>query len=131
MVSMKIKLTSVPVLDQAKARDFYVNVLGFVVKNDIPMGDVSWLTVVSLEGPDDLELLLEPMGFEPAKGYQKALHDAGIPWTALASDDLRAEYEKLKAKGVVFQSEPQEMDTAIYVAFEDTCGNWIQMYQTK
>lgn len=126
---MKIKLTSVPVDDQAKARHFYTEILGFTVKHDIPMGDVSWLTVISPEGHDDVELLLEPMGFEPCVGYQKALHDAGIPWTAFASDDVQAEYEKLKAKGVVFTGEPTKMGEVTLAIFEDTCGNLIQIFQ--
>lgn len=126
---MKIKLTSVMVDDQDKALTFYTEVLGFVKKTDIPMGEFKWLTVVSAEGPEDIELLLEPMGFTPAKIYQKALFDAGIPLTAFNVEDIHKEYERLKNLGVIFNSKPTEMGSATLAVFNDTCGNLIQMYQ--
>lgn len=126
---MKIKLTSVIVDDQDKALTFYTEILGFVKKTDIPMGEFKWLTVVSAEGPDDIELLLEPMGFAPAKIYQKALFDAGIPLTAFNVEDIHKEYERLKNLGVVFSSKPTEMGPATLAVFDDTCGNLIQIYQ--
>ena len=93
---IRIKLTSVMVDDQAKAFDFYTNVLGFVVKRDIPMGEARWLTVVTADEPDGTELLLEPMGgLAEAPGFQKALFNAGIPITAFAVDDIEAEYKRL------------------------------------
>ena len=124
---MKIKLNSVLVDDQDKALKFYTEVLGFVKKTDIPMGEAKWLTVVSPEGPDDIELVLEPMGFPPAKTYQKALFDAGIPSTSFAVDDTKKEYERLKMLGVVFTMEPTHMGPATIAVFDDTCGNLIQI----
>jgi predicted enzyme related to lactoylglutathione lyase len=126
---MKIKLTSVMVDDQDKALKFYTEVLGFVKKNDIPMGEARWLTVVSPEGPDDVELLLEPMGFPPARTYQKALFEAGIPLTLFAVDDIQKEYERMKKLGVAFKTAPTQMGPVTIAVFEDTCGNLIQMAQ--
>ena len=103
---MKIKLTSVMVDDQERAASFYCEVLGFKKKEDIPMGEHRWLTVVSPEGPDDVELLLEPMSFPPAKTYQNALFDAGIPLTAFAVDNVEHEHERLTGLGVVFKTPP-------------------------
>jgi catechol 2,3-dioxygenase-like lactoylglutathione lyase family enzyme len=115
--------------DQAKALKFYTEILGFVKKVDVPIGEDRWLTVVSPEGPDDIELVLEPAGFPPAKTYQKALFDAGIPWTALAVDDIQKEYERLEKQGVVFKSKPTQMGPVTIAVFEDACGNLIQIYQ--
>ncbi|MBX3252418.1 MAG: VOC family protein [Myxococcales bacterium] len=125
---MKINLTSVLVEDQAKALAFYTEILGFVKKHDIPMGEHRWLTVVSPES-SAIELLLEPMGFAPAKTYQKALLDAGIPATSFGVDDCQKEYERLTARGVVFKREPMQMGSAVSAAFEDTCGNVIGIHQ--
>jgi len=126
---MKIKLNSVMVDNQDKAQKFYTEVLGFVVSKDIPIGEAKWLTVVSPEGPDDIELLLEPMGFPPARTYQKALFEAGIPATAFAVEDIQKEYERMKKLGVAFRSEPTKMGPTTIAVFEDTCGNLIQLYQ--
>jgi catechol 2,3-dioxygenase-like lactoylglutathione lyase family enzyme len=126
---MKIVLTSVMVDDQAKALAFYTDVLGFVKKLDIPMGEARWLTVVSPESPD-IELLLEPNALPAAKIFQKALFDDGIPLTSFASQDIHNEYEKLKERGVVFRGEPKQMGPATLTVFEDTCGNLIQLVQT-
>jgi predicted enzyme related to lactoylglutathione lyase len=126
---MKIILTSVMVDDQEKAYKFYTEVLGFVKKNDIPLGEDRWLTVVSPEGPDDVELLLEPMGFPPARTYQIALFEAGIPLTSFAVDDIQKEYERMKKLGVVFKTAPTKMGPVTIAVFEDTCGNLIQMAQ--
>jgi predicted enzyme related to lactoylglutathione lyase len=126
---MKIILTSVMVDDQDKALKFYSEVLGFVKKNDIPMGEARWLTVVSPEGPEGVELLLEPMGFPPARTYQKALFEAGIPLTSFAVDDIQKEYERMKKLGVDFKSAPTKMGPVTIAVFEDTCGNLIQMAQ--
>ena len=93
---MKIKLSSVFVEDQKKALGFYTEVLGFVKKTDIPMGEFSWLTVVSPEGPEDIELVLEPNVNPAARTYQEAIHEAGIPATAFAVDDIQKEYERLR-----------------------------------
>lgn len=126
---MKINLTSVMIDDQDKALKFYTEILGFVKKNDIPMGEARWLTVVSPEGPDGVELLLEPMGFPPARTYQKALFEAGIPLTLFAVDDIQKEYERMKKLGVVFKTAPTKMGPVTIAVFEDTCGNLIQMAQ--
>jgi catechol 2,3-dioxygenase-like lactoylglutathione lyase family enzyme len=126
---MKIILTSVMVDDQSKALKFYTDVLGFRVKHDIPMGEARWLTVVSPENSDGVELLLEPMGFAPAKTYQKALFDAGIPLTAFGVSDIDKEHERMKNAGVIFKSAPTKMGPVTVAVFEDTCGNLIQMVQ--
>ncbi len=125
---MKINLTSVLVDDQAKALAFYTDVLGFVKKHDMPMGEHRWLTVVSPES-SAIELLLEPMGFAPAKSYQKALFDAGIHLTSFGVDDCQKEYERLTKLGVVFRQPPTKMGTTVFASFEDTCGNIIGMHQ--
>jgi len=127
---MRINLTSVLVDDQAKALKFYTEVLGFVTKVDQPMGgEHRWLTVVSPQAPEGTQLLLEPMGFPPARVYQKALFDAGIPLTSFAVDDCQAEYERMSKLGVVFRGEPKKMGPVTVVSFEDTCGNLIMMVQ--
>lgn len=126
---MKIQVTSVPVDDQSKALAFYTAKLGFVVKNDIDMGGPRWLTVISPEGHDDVELLLEPMGHPAAPVYQKALFEDGIPWTTFTVDDLDVEYARLKGLDVNFTREPTEMGPVKTAVFEDTCGNLIQIHQ--
>lgn len=126
---MKIKVTSVLVKDQEKALKFYTEVLGFIKKTEVPMGEHKWLTVVSPEEPDSVELLLEPMGFAPAKVFQKELYDAGIPLTAFNVDDIQKEYERLAAAGVVFNMKPTKMGPATIAVFDDTCGNNIQIVQ--
>jgi predicted enzyme related to lactoylglutathione lyase len=126
---MKIKITSVMVDDQDKALKFYTEILGFVKKTEIPMGEHKWLTVVSPETPDEVELLLEPMGFAPARTFQKALFDAGIPLTAFNVDDIQKEYERLEKLGVVFSMKPTSMGPATLAVFDDTCGNNIQIVQ--
>jgi predicted enzyme related to lactoylglutathione lyase len=126
---MKIKLTSVPVKDQDKALRFYTEILGFVKKTEVPMGEHKWLTVVSKEEPDGVELLLEPMGFAPAAVYQKALFEAGIPYTAFQVDNIETAYQRLEKKGVVFSMKPTRMGPVTIAVFDDTCGNNIQIVQ--
>lgn len=126
---MKIKITSVPVDDQEKALKFYTEVLGFVKKTEVPLGEHKWLTVVSSEERDGVELLLEPMGFPPARVYQKQLFDAGIPWTAFNVDNLDMEFERLKKLGVVFSMAPIQMGPSKLAVFNDTCGNNIQLVE--
>jgi predicted enzyme related to lactoylglutathione lyase len=126
---MKIKLTSILVDDQEKALKFYTNVLGFLKKTEIPMGEHKWLTVVSAEEQDGVEVVLEPMGFEPAKVYQQALFEAGIPLTAFHVDDVQREYERLVNLGVVFSMKPTQMGPVTLAVFDDTCGNNIQLVQ--
>ncbi|MBI1761976.1 MAG: VOC family protein [Acidobacteria bacterium] len=127
---MQIKLASVTVADQAQALEFYTSKLGFVKKNDIPMGPFRWLTVTAPEGVEGVELVLEPLGFPPAQIYQKALFDAGIPATAFITSDIQAEYQRLKDLGVTFRGEPKSMGPVTVVVFEDTCGNLINLVQT-
>lgn len=126
---MKIKVASVPVLDQEKALKFYTEILGFVKKREVPLGEYKWLTVVSKEEPDGVELLLEPMGFPPAKVYQKQLKDAGIPWTLFNVDDIQKEFERLEKLGVKFSLKPTQMGPTTLAVFDDTCGNNIQLVQ--
>ena len=126
---MKIKVTSIMVDDQDKALKFYTEKLGFVKKTDIPLGEHKWLTVVSGEEPDGVELLLEPMGFAPAKVFQKALKDAGIPLTMFNVNDLQSEYERLEKSGVKFSMKPTRMGPATIAVLDDTCGNNIQLVQ--
>ena len=127
---MQIKLSAVMVDDQENALRFYTNVLGFVKKADIPMGQFRWLTVASPEGVEGVELVLEPMGFPPAQVYQKALFDAAIPATAFITNNVHAEYRRLKELGVVFRGEPRSMGPITAVLFEDTCGNLINLVET-
>lgn len=126
---MRIELISIMVEDQAAALRFYTETLGFEKKTDFPAGEFRWLTVVSPEAPDGPELALEPNVFPAAVVFQKALFDAGIPWTSFAVDDARAEYERLGALGVVFKGEPADAGGVVVAVFEDTCGNLVQIYQ--
>lgn len=126
---MQIKLTSIMVADQDKALAFYTGILGFVTQVDIPMGPYRWLTVSSPEGVPGVELVLEPLAFPPAQAYQKALFEAGIPATAFMTADIQTEYRRLLALGVQFRGEPTVMGPVTVVAFEDTCGNLINLVQ--
>lgn len=128
---MQITLASIFVEDQDRALQFYTEVLGFEKKHDIPMGEFRWLTVISPEGIEGVELVLEPMAFPPARTYQKALFDAGIPVTAFMSKDINTEFQRLKAKGVKFRGEPTTMGPVTIVLFEDTCGNLINLVQAE
>lgn len=126
---IKIYVTSVPVQDQDKALDFYTRVLGFKKKKDVPLGEYKWLTVVSPEEESGVEVLLEPMAFEPARVYQQALKEAGIPWTSFAVDDIESEYKRLVELGVSFSMPPKEAGTVKIAVLDDTCGNHIQLMQ--
>jgi glyoxylase I family protein len=125
---MKIKLTSLMVEDQAKALAFYTDVLGFQKKQDIPVGEYRWITVVA-PGRDDLELTLEPNANPAAKAFQQAMFQQSIPLTAFEVDDLDAEFARLKERGVVFTIEPVQAGPVRIAMFSDTCGNLIQLYQ--
>ncbi len=126
---MRIDLTSVFVDDQEKALQFYTTKLGFTKMADIPMGEYRWLTVISPEGSPGTELVLEPMGIPEAKVFQKALFDKGIPFTAFRTNDIEADYRRLKGNGVLFRGDPQEMGPIKTVLFEDTCGNLINLVE--
>lgn len=128
---MRIRLNSIFVDDQEKALRFYTDVLGFRKKQDFPAGGARWITVVSPEGPDDLELVLEPNGHPAASAYQSALLKDGIPVTAFESSDIRGEVRRLKDAGVTFTVEPTAAGNVTIAIFSDTCGNLIQVYQRK
>ncbi|RZU29401.1 catechol 2,3-dioxygenase-like lactoylglutathione lyase family enzyme [Streptomyces sp. BK022] len=126
---MRINLASVFVDDQEKALRFYTEVLGFVRKADVPLGEYRWLTVVSPEQPDGTELLLEPDAHPAARPYTTALRGDGIPATSFAVDDVRAEYERLRGLGVRFTQEPVAAGPVTVAVLDDTCGNLIQLAQ--
>jgi catechol 2,3-dioxygenase-like lactoylglutathione lyase family enzyme len=127
---MKIKLNSVMVDDQNKAQKFYTEVLGFVTRQDFPVGNgYRWISVVSPEGPNDLELALEPNAHPAAKVFQAALFKDGIPATAFESNDVDADYQRLKKLNVVFTMEPTVAGPVKIAIFADTCGNLLQIYQ--
>ena len=129
---MKVKVIGIPVQDQEKALQFYTAKLGFIKKQDVPLGEGNtWLTVVSKDEPDGVEVLLEPSSnhFEPAKTYQKALFDAGIPYTQFNVDDLQDEYNRLVDLGVAFTMKPTEMGNVKIAILDDTCGNKIQLIE--
>lgn len=124
---MRIYVSSVFVDDQAKALSFYTDTLGFVKKTDLPAGDARWLTVVSPDAPDGVELLLEPNAHPAAQAYQQALVADGIPATSFAVDDVQAEFDRLSAAGVSFVQPPTEMGPVTTAVLDDTCGNLIQI----
>jgi len=126
---MQLKFFSVMVNNQDDALRFYTSVLGFKKMADIPMGQFRWLTVTSPDGIEGVELVLQPMNFPPAQVYRKALFDAGIPATAFITNDIHAEYDRLKKAGVIFHGEPKNMGLITAVLFEDTCGNLINLVQ--
>jgi catechol 2,3-dioxygenase-like lactoylglutathione lyase family enzyme len=126
---MRIKLTSIMVNDQDKALKFYTEILGFRKKFEIPVGEYKWLTVVSPEGPDDLELSLEPNANPAAKTFQEAMFAQNIPLTAFEVADIDGEYARLKGLGVVFTQGPTKAGPVSIAVFSDTCGNLIQLYQ--
>jgi catechol 2,3-dioxygenase-like lactoylglutathione lyase family enzyme len=126
---VKIPFTSVLVDDQEKALRFYTDVLGFVKKTEVPLGEHRWLTVVSPTEPDGVELVLEPDGHPAARPFKEALVADGIPFTAFRVDDVHAETARLKAAGVTFTQEPLEMGPLTTAVFDDTCGNLIQIQQ--
>ncbi|MFI1955078.1 VOC family protein [Streptomyces xinghaiensis] len=128
---MRIHLSSVFVDDQEKALRFYADVLGFVKKHDVPMGEDRWLTVVSPEEPDGTELLLEPSGHPAVEPYKTALVQDGIPAASFAVDDVRAEFGRLCELGVRFTQEPLEMGPITTAVLDDTCGNLIQIAHSK
>jgi catechol 2,3-dioxygenase-like lactoylglutathione lyase family enzyme len=124
---MKINLASVLVDDQDKALRFYTEVLGFTKKTEIPLGEHRWLTVVSPEDPDGIELALEPDEHPAAKPFKDALVRDGIPFTSFAVEDVQREYERLSALGVRFTQKPLEAGPVTTAVLDDTCGNLIQI----
>ena len=128
---MKINLTSVMVDDQEKALRFYTDVLGFVKKHDIPLGEFRWLTVVGANEPDGPELVLEPDAHPAAKTFKAAMVEDGIPFASFAVADAAAEHERLSALGVRFTQEPTDLGPVITAVLDDTCGNLIQLAEEK
>lgn len=126
---MQLKFMSVMVQDQEKALRFYTEVLGFQKMADLPMGPARWLTVISPDGLAGVELVLEPMDFPPARDWQKALFDHGIPATAFITDDLARDVKRLKKAGVVFRGPPKAMGPISACIFEDGQGNLINLVQ--
>ena len=126
---MRITHLSLMVENQDKALAFYTDVLGFRKKHDIPVGEYRWITVISPEGPDDVELALEPNANPAGKTFQTAMFSQGIPITMFQVADIRAEFERLKSHGVVFTKEPMKAGPVSIAVFSDTCGNLIQIYQ--
>jgi catechol 2,3-dioxygenase-like lactoylglutathione lyase family enzyme len=126
---MQIKFVSIMVEDQERALRFYTDVLGFVKAEDVPVGEYRWLTVTSPDGVDGVELVLEPLAFPPAREYQRALFEAGVPAMAFVTSDIEGEFARLTAAGVQFRGEPVDMGSVTGVMFEDTCGNLIHLVQ--
>lgn len=122
---MRIHLTSVYVDDQDKALQFYTEILGFAKKEEFPVGDYRWLTLVSAADPDGTQLLLEPDAHPAVKPFKNALLDDGIPFTSFAVEDVDAEYARLRAHGVHFTQQPTDLGPATTAVFDDTCGNLI------
>lgn len=128
---MRIYVTSVLVDDQDKALKFYTEVLGFVKKTEVPLGEARWLTVVSAEDAEGTELLLEPDGHPAVGPFKRALVEDGIPFTSFAVDDVHREYDRLRSAGVRFTQEPLEMGGVTSAVFDDTCGNLIQIVKVN
>jgi catechol 2,3-dioxygenase-like lactoylglutathione lyase family enzyme len=126
---MQLKLISVMVDDQSRAASFYTEKLGFRLKHDIPLGEFRWLTVVSPEASDEVELVLEPNANPAAKTFQKAMFDQGIPLLALESSDVAKDHARLTALGVAFIKPPTAAGPTVIALFSDTCGNLVQIYQ--
>ena len=126
---MKIVVTSVLVDDQEKALRFYTDVLGFIKKNDIPMGQFRWLTLVSPGDANGVELVLEPDEHPAAKPFKRALVEDGIPFTSFGVEDAQAEYDRLLKAGVHFTQPPVAMGPVTTAVLDDTCGNLIQIAQ--
>jgi catechol 2,3-dioxygenase-like lactoylglutathione lyase family enzyme len=126
---MRIVVTSVFVDDQSKALAFYTDVLGFTKKQDVPMGEHRWLTVVSPDDPEGTELLLEPAAHPAVGPFREALVGDGIPFTSFGVTDVHVEYERLKGLGVRFVQEPVRMGPVTTAVLDDTCGNLIQIAQ--
>jgi catechol 2,3-dioxygenase-like lactoylglutathione lyase family enzyme len=126
---IRVKLASIMVNDQDHARRFYTDVLGFRIKHDIPVGEAAWLTLVAPDDPEGVELLLEPTGHPAAVSLQQALYKDGIPLAQLYSEDIAAEFERLRGKGVAFRAEPKIMGPTKFADFDDSCGNLIRLVE--
>ncbi len=127
--SLKIIVTSLFVQDQGRALEFYSEKLGFIKKEDVPVGEFRWITLVSPDDQGGTELLLEPNNHPAAKEYQQRIYADGIPATMFGVADIQAEYRRLKDKGVTFTMEPTKMGDITIAVFDDTCGNLIQIVE--
>ena len=128
---MKIKLISVYVDDQNKALRFYTEALGFAKKADFSQGPYRWLTVASPEEPDGTELQLALNNNPAAKAYQQAMFQQNQPAAMFFTDDVKAEYERMKGRGAEFTMPPTDVTASIIAMLKDTCGNLIQLSQMK
>ena len=128
---MRIVVASVFVDDQRKALKFYTEKLGFVKKTEVPLGEASWLTVVSPSEPDGTELLLEPDSHPAVGPFKRALVEDGIPFLSFGVDDVQSEYERLRLVGVEFTQPPVAMGPVTTAVLDDTCGNLVQLAQRK
>jgi catechol 2,3-dioxygenase-like lactoylglutathione lyase family enzyme len=128
---VRIVVTSVLVDDQVKALRFYTDVLGFVKKTEVPLGAHRWLTVVSPDDPEGVELVLEPDEHPACKPFKQALVEDGIPFTSFGVKDVDAEYRRLVGAGVRFTQPPVDMGPVTTAVFDDTCGNLIQMQTVR
>jgi predicted enzyme related to lactoylglutathione lyase len=128
---VKIKLTSVHVDDQEKALRFYTEVLGFVKKADFSQGPFRWLTVASPEDSDGTELQLALNDSPAAKAYQQAMFQQGRPAAMFLTDDVQADYERMKANGAEFTMPPTDVTASKIAMLNDSCGNLIQVTQLK
>ena len=127
---IRVKLMSIMVNDQNRARRFYTDVLGFSIKHDIPLGEAAWLTLVAPDDAKGVELLLEPAAGHPAAAaMQQALYNDGIPLAQLYTEDIAAEFDRLRAKGVAFRDQPKAMGATKFADFDDTCGNLIRLVE--
>lgn len=129
---MRVTILSIPVRDQEKALEFYTTKLGFIIKkNETLKNGHKWITLVSKDDIDGVELLLEPapLHFEPSKIFQDALFESGIPYTQLDVDSFDKEYERLIKLGVEFSHKPTTMDNVKFAIFNDTCGNYMQIVE--
>lgn len=126
---MKIIVTSILVDDQDKAEKFYTDILGFKIKDNVPMGHHRWLTLVEPTGTNPVEIVLEPSEHPAAKPFRKALVADGIPYTMLGTDDCEADYKRLSGLGVRFTQPPTNMGPVTMAVFDDTCGNLIMIAQ--
>lgn len=126
---MQIRSTSLLVADQEKALQFYASKLGFTKCQDVMRGAFRWLSLTSPEGAHGVELILEPLKFPPARAYQEALYQAGLPAATFTSVNIDLEVERLKRSGVEFQAEPLDMGLVTTAVFDDTCGNLIRLVQ--
>lgn len=126
---MRLRLTSLMVNDQDRALKFYTEIVGFQKKHEIPVGEYRWITVVSPEGPDELELSLEPNANPAARAFQEAMFSQKIPLAAFETSDIDGDCKRLSSLGVVFLSEPTQAGPVKIAIFSDTCGNLIQLYQ--